>query len=103
MVDPLHLQEVSLFQSLLEADLHELAQACRTRTYRTDDSLFYEEDEGTALYILCSGRVKIVAMGEDGVDRIVHIHRAGECLGEVSLVDGQPRSATAVAIEPVEA
>jgi CRP-like cAMP-binding protein len=103
MVDPAYLKSAPLFQSLPEELLRELAQACRTRTYRRGDVLFYEEDEANALYLLRSGKVKIVRLGEDGEERILFIHRAGECLGELSLVDGKPRSAKAEAMEPVEA
>jgi len=103
MADLVHLREVSLFRSLPEEQLRELAQACRSRTYRRGDALFYSGDEGSAVYILRSGKVKIVGEGADGEERILHLQGAGECLGELSLIDGQPRSATAVAIEPVDA
>jgi CRP/FNR family transcriptional regulator/CRP/FNR family cyclic AMP-dependent transcriptional regulator len=94
---------VPFFSSLGEEQLRELASECRLRRFRRGDTLFYEGDEGSALYILQSGHVKIVRFGEDAEERILHTHGPGECLGELSLVDGAPRSAQAVALDAVEA
>jgi CRP/FNR family cyclic AMP-dependent transcriptional regulator len=97
------LARVSFFASLSAEGLRALEQACRRRTFKRGETLFYEEDPGSALYILQTGQVKIVRLAPDGEERILHLEGPGECLGELSLIDGAPRSAKAVALEAVEA
>jgi CRP-like cAMP-binding protein len=102
MAQPSPLSRVSLFSSLAEEDLQALADACRTRTFERGEVLFHEEDESTMLYILKSGQVKIVLIDANGEETILHVVGPGRSLGELSLVDGEPRSATAVALDRVE-
>jgi CRP/FNR family cyclic AMP-dependent transcriptional regulator len=97
------LARVPFFASLGEAELQALAAACRTRTFKRGEVLFHEGDPGSALYIVRSGQVKIVVMADTGDETILIVLGPGECLGELSLVDGAPRSATAVALDRVEA
>jgi CRP/FNR family transcriptional regulator/CRP/FNR family cyclic AMP-dependent transcriptional regulator len=103
MADPSLLSSVPFFASLGETELRALAAACRTRTFKRGEVLFHEGDPGSALYIVRSGQVKIMVMADNGEETILHIHGPGECLGELSLVDGAPRSAAAVALDRVEA
>jgi CRP/FNR family transcriptional regulator/CRP/FNR family cyclic AMP-dependent transcriptional regulator len=93
----------SCFASLGEEPPRELALACRSRAFKRGQALFYEDEPGSALYLLQSGRVKIVCLAPDGGERILHVFGPGDCLGELSLVDGAPRSATAVALDEVRA
>src|SRR5438045_3487378 len=97
------LAQVSFFASLSEEGLRALEQACRRRTFKRGETLFYEEDPGNALYILQKGQVKIVRLAPDGEERILHLEGPGQCLGELSLIDGAPRSAKAVTLDQVEA
>jgi CRP/FNR family cyclic AMP-dependent transcriptional regulator len=96
------LAQVPFLAALGEEELRELAQACRKRTFKRGEVLFHEEDLGNALFIIQSGQVKIVCLAPDGEDRILNVVGPGQYLGELSLVDGAPRSATAVALERVE-
>jgi len=97
------LSAVPFFASLGDDALQALEQACRRRAFQRGETLFYEDDPGSALYILLSGQVKIVRLAPDGEERILHLQGAGECLGELSLIDGAPRSARAVTLDRVEA
>jgi CRP/FNR family transcriptional regulator/CRP/FNR family cyclic AMP-dependent transcriptional regulator len=97
------LSRVSFFASLGEEELRALSDSCRTRVFKRGEVLFHEEDPGNALYIIESGQVKIVLINPDGDETILRVQGPGECLGELSLIDGSARSATAVAIDPVEA
>jgi CRP/FNR family transcriptional regulator/CRP/FNR family cyclic AMP-dependent transcriptional regulator len=96
------LVQTAVFGSLDEKDLAALAAACRLRRFARGVALFQAGDPGDTLFVLCSGQVKIV-LETDGTDFILCLAGPGECLGELSLIDGQPRSATAIAVEPVEA
>jgi CRP/FNR family transcriptional regulator, cyclic AMP receptor protein len=94
---------VPLFASLSEEALRAVEAVCRRRMFKRGETLFYEEDPGNALYIVQTGQVKIVRLAPDGEERILHLEGPGECLGELSLIDGAPRSAKAVALDRVEA
>jgi CRP/FNR family cyclic AMP-dependent transcriptional regulator len=94
---------VPLFASLAEQERLALAEACRVRTFPPGEALFHQGDAGHALYILRSGQVKIVRLAPGGTETILAIRGAGECVGALSLVDGEPRATAAVALEEVEA
>src|SRR5205814_22478 len=64
---------------------------------------FHEGDPGAALFLLKSGHVKIVRATAAGAEAVLHVRGPGEHLGEMALVDGAPRSATALALDHVEA
>jgi CRP/FNR family transcriptional regulator/CRP/FNR family cyclic AMP-dependent transcriptional regulator len=96
------LSAVPLFASLGEQELRELAEACRVRSFRAGEILFHEGDAGHTLYLLQSGHVKILRVAPDGKETILHLAAPGEWLGELALLDGLPRSATAEALEAVE-
>lgn len=90
---------IPLLAGVAEADCRALAARCRVRGFRAGDILFHEEDAGHSLYFLYSGRVKIVRVTEDGEETLLHVYHAGECFGELSLLDAGPRSATAIVLE----
>jgi len=75
----------------------------RKRRYRTGATLFHEGDDSDWIGLIVKGRVKISCYGGDGRDRLVAVLGPGEVLGELSAIDGDRRSATATALEPLEA
>jgi CRP/FNR family cyclic AMP-dependent transcriptional regulator len=97
------LAQASLFASLREANLQELAALCQLRSFKPGQILFHEGDPGHALYLIRSGQVKIVRIAPDGQEILLRVAGPGECLGEMALLDDEPRSATLVALGPVEA
>jgi CRP-like cAMP-binding protein len=74
-----------------------------TRRYRAGATLFHEGDTSDWVFLLSEGRVKVSSTTADGRDVVLAICVPGEILGELSAVDGSPRSATATGIETVEA
>jgi CRP/FNR family cyclic AMP-dependent transcriptional regulator len=72
------------------------------RRYRKGEVIFHEGDPGDALHLVLSGRVKIGRMSLAGDETIVTSIGPGESFGELVLLDGAPRSATATALEPTE-
>src|SRR3954471_7508043 len=81
------------------ADLEALGSV---RRYRRGDVLFHEGDDAGAVLVLLVGHVK-AAMTNDGREVILAFPGPGELLGELSAVDGKPRSGTVRAVEDVEA
>ena len=61
--------------------------------------LFHKDSPGQTLYLIESGTIRIFVLSETGQEMTLNVHGAGECFGEISLLDGKPRSAGAVALE----
>ena len=96
------LGEVPLFRLLPDDDLDTLASACRIRRFRRGEVIFHQGDPGDALHVILAGRVKISSPSDSGVEAILTTLRPGEFFGALALIDGEPRSATATAVEPSE-
>ncbi len=96
------LGEVPLFRLLPDDDLEPLASACRIRRFRRGEVIFHQGDPGDALHVMLAGRVKISSPSDSGVEAILTTLRPGEFFGALALIDGEPRSATATAVEPSE-
>ena len=96
------IRQVPLFKELRPEDITILCESTRTITLKKGEVLFRKDDEGTALYIIQQGSIKIVLPSAGGDEIIPAIFTRGDFFGEMSLLDGRPRSADAVAIEPCE-
>lgn len=93
-----------LFAGLDERTLDLLTAALRSRKYRRDEVIFHTDDPGDSLYVVASGSVKITVSSDDGTEpAILTTIGPGGFFGELALLDGAPRSATAVAMDRVEA
>ncbi len=97
-----HLGKSGIFISLSEGARRLLAERMRRRIYRNGAYIFNKGDVGISLYVIVRGRVKLVDPIESGEEIIIAVLKAGAVLGELSLFDGAPRSATAEALEDVE-
>jgi CRP/FNR family cyclic AMP-dependent transcriptional regulator len=95
------LKSIPLFESLSDVNIEKLAGLLRRMTIRAGDTLFREGDEGMTLYIIHQGRIKI-SMSKMLDKLTLAILGPGEFLGEMALLDGQPRSADAVALEETQ-
>ena len=74
-----------------------------TRTFSRGQTLFVEGDRPERVFLIEQGRVLITCAGVEGKETVLALHGPGDVLGELSVLDGGPRSATAVTLEPVEA
>ena len=89
------LQSVPLFSQLSEEETASISRATRNRTYPKNSVIVFEDDPGDALFVVKSGQVKVVLIGEDGREVILSVLRGGNFFGEMSLIDNQPRMASA--------
>ena len=96
------LERVALFAPLGRAELARLAEITATKRLRARQVLFRQGDAGTHAYVIISGRLKVAAAGEDGKQTLLRIMDPGEVIGEISLLDSQPRSGTVTALDPAE-
>jgi len=90
------LKAIPLFESLENDDLHALAHKLRDVSVETGHPVFAQGDEGDAMYVIEDGAVDIVA-GSGKQKVILRSLFKQQYFGELSLLDGAPRSATAVA------
>lgn len=93
------LRKVPIFTGLSDELLGQLARTCRRRSFREDQTLFFEGDPGHSLYLIVNGRVRIQRIDQHGKVLIVAHRGPGEHVGEMSILDGEPRSADAVTTE----
>jgi CRP-like cAMP-binding protein len=96
------LANVSIFSSLDDRALDALVRATSTRRLAAGEVLFRKGDAGRQLYGVLSGRLKAVAAGADGKEIVFNVCDPGEVIGEIALLDSNPRSASIVALEPSE-
>jgi CRP/FNR family cyclic AMP-dependent transcriptional regulator len=93
------LQRVPLFSQLSAAELQRVVDVARERAYPRNSVILFEDDPGDALYVVATGQVKVVLIGEDGREVILSVMGPGEFFGEMSLLDDEPRSAHVIAME----
>src|SRR6188768_1670419 len=92
------LRKVPLFSGLSESDLAAFADLTRERSYPKGSVIVFEDDPGDALYLVATGQVKVVLIGEDGREVILSVLGEGSFFGEMALIDDQPRSAHVIAM-----
>lgn len=97
------LRSTQVFGALDPTALEELAAVCVPRSFRRDQALWYQGDPGDHLVVLVDGLVKITVASERGDEMVLATLGAGEVLGELSVIDQGPRSASAVAVQATTA
>jgi CRP/FNR family cyclic AMP-dependent transcriptional regulator len=94
------LKNVPLFSELDDAEFRQLARVVREHHYKKHAMIVHVDDPGRALYILKRGLVKITIEDRHGSEMILRILYPTDLFGEMSLLDGLPRSANVTAQEP---
>ena len=95
------LKGLSLFQNLSTRELRELEDLLHERTYQPEEIIFDEGDTGLGLFIVVSGRVKVVS-SHAGLRHLAPEFGRGEFFGELALFDESQRTARVVAVEPTQ-
>jgi CRP-like cAMP-binding protein len=96
------LQRSPLFRGLAPASLEQVAALATQRSYRQGEAICSQGDPGDALYGIVSGRVRISTGDADGREIFLNIMEPGDTFGEIALLDGGTRTASAVAMEKCE-
>jgi CRP/FNR family cyclic AMP-dependent transcriptional regulator len=96
------LAKCPLFTHASLGTLESVAGNLRRRRFRRNEVIFHQGDPGDSLHIVAAGAIKIVLPSAEGEEAIIATLRVGDFFGELSLLDGAPRSATATALEPCE-
>ena len=94
---------VDLFSALADQQLEVLARMAVTKNYAKDETILHEDDvTNQSFFIIAKGQVKVFITGIEGREAILALLNEGEFFGEMSLLDGDPRSASVKAVEPSE-
>jgi CRP/FNR family cyclic AMP-dependent transcriptional regulator len=94
--------EVPIFELLDAEEREALAQMMDCRDYKASETIFHYGDAGGHIFILRSGRVELFVESTDGEKIILAENERGDVIGELSFLDGGPRTATAVAREDTQ-
>lgn len=93
------LKKIPLFGVLSDEELLKLQKLIVNRRFSKNEIVLLEEDSPRYLYIIYSGKVKVIKTNLDGKEQILAIHRKGDFFGEMSLLDKKTSPASVVAIE----
>lgn len=96
------LQKVPLFSGLAPERLEALVDATSTKRLAAREPLFHQDDPAAQVYVVASGRLKVVATSKEGDDVLLAILDEGEVVGELPMLTGGRRTASVVALEPCE-
>lgn len=96
------LARVPIFSQLEPSEIDSLLGIATTKRLKPRDVLFRKGAEGSQLYVVVQGRLKCSTAGEEGKELVLRIMDPGEVLGDIALLDGNPRSATVTALDAAE-
>ena len=97
-----NLVELRFFAGLGPEQMALFENESHVRTFKRGDVVFHKGDPGETMYLIRDGQVKVVLPSDSGDEALLDVLDTGNFFGELSLLDGQPRSATIVATEPTE-
>ena len=89
----------SLFADLPQEDFQALCSTFARRTFRKGEVLVEAGGPGGSVFIIESGKVRVSLPGTEGREVTLAHLDGGDCFGEMSMLDGEPRSATVSAVE----
>ena len=101
-MESLILKNIPIFADLKGDILEKIYNLLQKRVYKRDNMILMEEDFGDTLFLLNKGSVKITRLSDDGREVILSILGEGDFFGEMSIFDGESRSANVVALEDSE-
>ena len=93
------LRKAPIFESLSDTELQALAASLKQRTFARGVVIFHKGSPGNSLYLIESGKVRIFILSDSGQEIAINTHGPDECFGELALLDGLPRSASAVSLD----
>ncbi len=96
------LKKIPLFSSLKDEELDAINKVSSDKCFKKDQIILLENEDGDTMFTIIKGKVKVTAFSEHGKEVIFSILYEGDFFGDMSLLDGKPRSASVVAIEDSE-
>src|SRR3954466_2169419 len=99
-VEASFLAQIQLFQQLDDDERGVLAQSMHEKAINAGDVLFWLGDPGDSMFIVKDGAVELFVKDPAGQKITLHTARSGDFFGELSLLDGGSRTASATCVEP---
>ena len=97
------LKALSFLGGLPDAMLEQLASRAHAKRYRKGETIITRGDDGDSLMIVLAGRAKISNITSDAREIVLNFLGKGDVIGEIAILDGAPRTASAFAIDDTEA
>ena len=102
MRDEDFLKLVPLFSSLNEEEINILLKAAEKRKFRKNKVIFFEDEFGDIFFLILRGKIKVSKLSREGREIVLSVLKEGDFFGEMSLLNNEPRSASAIAMEDSE-
>lgn len=93
---------IPFFACLSEEEINELRHVLVEKHFSRNRIIFVEDDTQNYMYVILSGKVKVVHLGTDGREHILAVHKTGDFFGEMALLDGKTAPATVIAMEDTD-
>jgi CRP/FNR family transcriptional regulator, cyclic AMP receptor protein len=96
------LRKNPFFDCLSDEHMKKLQQAIRIRSFHRNEVILHEAKTCQFMYVVFSGKVKVVHQSDRGKESILAFHKQGDCFGEMALLDGKTAPASVIAMEDSE-
>ncbi|TSK05906.1 MAG: Crp/Fnr family transcriptional regulator [Geobacter sp.] len=93
------ISNIPFFSSLTPEQVEQVEKLFRKKNYEKEQIVLYEEDTSNYMYLIYSGKVRVVKMNDEGKEQIITIHKKNDFFGEMSLLDNKTSPATIIAHE----
>lgn len=93
------LKRIPLFSCLSSEELDKLQDVITEKHFKKNSTILMEDDSKNFMYVIYSGKIKVVRVSPEGKEQILVIRKKGEFFGEMTLLDGKTQPASIVAIE----
>lgn len=93
------LKNIDLFSLLSDSEVEQVNNKLTVKKFKKDEVILQEEDTNEYMYIILTGKVKVIQTKESGKEIILAFHQAGDFFGEVSLIDGKTAPAMVLSAE----
>jgi CRP/FNR family cyclic AMP-dependent transcriptional regulator len=93
------LRSLPFFSSLSDPEISDVGQIISHKSFQKNEIILVEDDTPKYMYVIFSGKVKVVQISSDGREKVLTYHKKGDFFGEMALVDGKTAPATIMAIE----
>ena len=93
------ISNIPFFSTLQPEEIEQVEQLFKKKRYSKEQVVLYEEDTSNYMYLIYSGKVRVVKMNDEGKEQIITIHKRNDFFGEMTLLDGKTSPATVIAHE----
>lgn len=93
------ISNIPFFSTLTPEEVEQVELLFKKKHFSKEQIVLYEEDTSSYMYLIYSGKVRVVKMNDEGKEQIITIHKRNDFFGEMTLLDGKTSPATVIAHE----